>query len=271
MSSKQRIKQIINTFTTIFKEIKNSNFTILLTNSKYSIIFLLTVYVVYFFLLYFGLLTFKSNPIKFVLFFIPLYIPFIVICIYIFESNIYTVLKEQIWFKITSKLAILMYSSFALANAMNEVNHIFNVDPKLFPITISFLTFSYLPILILDIITTPTIIIIAFGGLWLMIIIMKKIANPHIKWMDTIKELFYFLLFLFILSITHGLLSLYKFKLSKEYAIQVALKADFVTEHRCINLKNEDIDSVLFMSDNNVLTYTKDSKKPFKVQPCNYE
>lgn len=265
------MKQIINTLTTILKEIKNSNSTILLTNSKYTIVFLLSIYSIYFVLLISGLLVFESNPIRFVLFSIPLYIPFIVICIYIYESDIYTAVKEQIWFKITSKLFILIYSVFALSYAMNQVNHIFNVDPKLFPITISFLTFSYFPILILDIITTPTIIIIAFSGLWLMIIIMKKFANAHIKWMDTIKELLYFLLFLLILSITQSLLSLYKFKLSEEYAIQVALKTDFMTEHRCDNLQNEHIDRVLFMSDNNVLTYTKDSKKPFEVQPCNYE
>jgi hypothetical protein len=265
------MKQIINTLTTILKEIKNSSLTILLTNSKYTIVFLLSIYSIYFVLLISGLLVFKSNPIRFVLFSIPLYIPFIVMCIYIYESDIYTAVKEQIWFKITSKLFILIYSVFALSYAMNQVNHIFNVDPKLFPITISFLTFSYFPIFLLDILNTPTIAIQVFSGLWIMIIFMKKIANSHIKWIDSIKEFLYFSLFLFVLSITHSLLNLYKYKLSKNFAIEVALKTDFMTEHRCVNLKNKHIDGVLFLSDNNVLTYTKDSKNPLEVQICNYK
>lgn len=240
-----------------------------LTKKNCSIIFLFLIYVTIFITLGLGFVA-TSIYTKFLTIFAPIYIPFLILIIYIQDSIMYKILSKQIWIKSIVVFTLALYSMFALSYAMSLINEIFHIDPKLFPITTVFLTVFYLPVVALKVLMYPVIYIQLLSGFIILGLILKYVFNYNIVSLsETIKSIVIFIIFVIVLSTTSKLLYFFNEKVLKDYTIEVALKSDFSKRHECINLKSSDVTSILFISDDNVLTYSKTTKQ-LKIKPCQY-
>lgn len=206
---------------------------------------LLMVYILFFFAIKFH----WPIEIVFVVMLFTLIIPFGLIVMLATSNPLYEKLYSPHWGKAVLTVAISIYFAFSYVWATGEVNRIFSEAPGNFPWTISMLTAVYFfknIVLIFAVLLLSAIII--YSTYWIFDVLVISYKSPSVF----LRRVASGVLFVISVGLISGTASFVTVK-ADDFAILVALNADFSSKHRCTGEIFNGAQGVLFLTSGNVL------------------
>lgn len=243
-SSNINVQQILNSISTWFMRIKSKT-------TKFIYVLILA------FLALFLAINYSFNSYILILLVIIIFtIVLSMIVMLLTDNKIFSLIKNQVWGNTAIWVFITIYSAVSYIWASGEVNRIFSVAPNNFTWTLTFLTaVHFLRYIILFVLLLFLVALIIYLYIWLF----KNSILP----IKENKSLFYFLKdFVFMLILIFILTFLISIPLIIEQNFDhivhnVAIKADFSQYHSCQGNIFNDIEGIMFLSQDYVLLAKK--------------
>lgn len=193
-----------------------------------------------------------------------IFIPFLMLVLWVTNNDLYSRATKPLWVKSAISVFLIFYSAKSNIYAADIINEVFLVNSGLFPITTVFLTLVYFVVIYFKLIVTiPYITSLVFGGIVLVgvFVLSKSLVLGA-------SRAFRVIVFLFFLSATNSSINNLETYLP-QIVEQVAVNSDFSKKHRCINLYDSTVESVVFMPNGKVFAYHgRSDSSPFTIEEC---